>query len=83
MELRFPALSLKAKLLVIIVVLLAATLGAVVVISLRTQQAIAQAEQKNVKDLAGAIQISVQELTAVGATDRDSLQKCRSRPAKT
>lgn len=74
MELRFPALSLKAKLLVIIVVLLAATLGAVVVVSLRTQQAIAHAEQKNVKDLAGAIQISVQELTAVGATDRDSLQ---------
>ncbi len=74
MELRFPALSLKAKLLVIIIVLLAATLGAVVVISLRTQQAIAHAEQKNVKDLAGAIQISVQELTAVGATDRDSLQ---------
>ncbi len=74
MEMRFPALNLKAKLLVIIVVLLAATLGAVVVISLRTQQAIAQAEQRNVKDLAGAIQISVQELTAVGATDRDSLQ---------
>ncbi len=74
MELRFPALNLKAKLLVIIVVLLAATLSAVVVVSLRTQQAIAQAEQKNVKDLAGAIQISVQELTAVGATDRDSLQ---------
>jgi nitrogen fixation/metabolism regulation signal transduction histidine kinase len=74
MKVRFPALNLKAKLLVIIVVLLAATLGAVVVVSLRTQQAIAQAEQKNVKDLAGAIQISVQELTAVGATDRDSLQ---------
>jgi nitrogen fixation/metabolism regulation signal transduction histidine kinase len=74
MKMRFPALNLKAKLLVIIVVLLAATLGAVVVVSLRTQQAIAHAEQKNVKDLAGAIQISVQELTAVGATDRDSLQ---------
>ena len=74
MELRFPALNLKAKLLVIIVVLLAATLGAVVMVSLRTQQAIAQAEQRNVKDLAGAIQISVQELTAVGATDRDSLR---------
>jgi nitrogen fixation/metabolism regulation signal transduction histidine kinase len=74
MKLRFPALNLKAKLLVIIVVLLAATLGAVVVVSLRTQQAIAHAEQKNVKDLAGAIQISVQELTAVGATDRESLQ---------
>ncbi|MGO9058758.1 MAG: ATP-binding protein [Candidatus Binataceae bacterium] len=74
MKLRFPALSLKAKLLVIIVVLLAATLGAEVVISLSTQQAIANATRENVKDLAGAIQISVQELTAVGSTDRERLQ---------
>ncbi len=74
MKLRFPALSLKAKLLLIIVVLLAATLGAEVVISLRTQQAIANATRENVKDLAGAIQISVQELTAVGSTDRERLQ---------
>ncbi|HXR37251.1 MAG TPA: ATP-binding protein [Candidatus Binataceae bacterium] len=74
MKLRFPALNLKAKLLVIIVVLLAATLGAEVLISLRTQQAIAHATQENVKDLAGAIQISVEELTAVGSTDRELLQ---------
>ena len=74
MKLRFPALSLKAKLLVIIVVLLAATLGAEVAISLSTQQAIANATRENVKDLAGAIQISVQELTAVGNTDRERLQ---------
>jgi len=74
MKLRFPALSLKAKLLVIIVVLLAATLGAEVAISLSTQQAIANATRENVKDLAGAIQISVQELTAVGDTDRERLQ---------
>ena len=74
MKLRFPALSLKAKLLLIIVVLLAATLGAEVVISLSTQQAIANATRENVKDLAGAIQISVQELTAVGSTDRERLQ---------
>jgi len=74
MRLSFPALNLKAKLVVIIVVLLAATLGAEVIISLRTQQAIAAATQQNVKDLAGAIQISVQELTSVGRTDRDRLQ---------
>lgn len=74
MSLRFPALNLKAKLVVIIVVLLAATLGAEVVISLRTQQAIAAASQQDVKELAGAIQISVQELTSVSKVNRDRLQ---------
>lgn len=75
MRLRFPALNLKAKLVVIIVVLLAATLGAEVLISLRTQQAIAAATQQNVKELAGAIQISVQELTSVDRTDQERLRK--------
>jgi signal transduction histidine kinase len=74
METKFPALNLKAKLVLFMVVLLALTLGAVVVVSLGTQEAIVTATQENVKELASAIQISVQELTAVGKTDRDRLQ---------
>src|SRR5271156_3259605 len=53
--------------------LLGLTLGAEVWISLGTQEAIVAETQEKVKDLARAIQISVQELTAVGNTDRDRL----------
>ncbi|HKM99049.1 MAG TPA: HAMP domain-containing sensor histidine kinase [Candidatus Binataceae bacterium] len=74
MKLNFPALNLKAKLILLMVVLLALTLGAEVWVSLGTQAAIAETTQLRLKELARAIQISVQELTAVGPTDRDSLQ---------
>ncbi len=73
--LRFPALSLKAKLVLFIVVLLALTLGAVVLVSLQTQEAIVSATQEKVKDLTEAIRLSVQELTAVNSRDRSSLQR--------
>jgi len=53
--------------------LLGLTLGAEVWISLGTQEAIVATTQEKVKDLARVIQISVQELTAVGDTDRDRL----------
>jgi signal transduction histidine kinase len=68
-----PALNLKAKLIVLMVVLLALTLGAEVWFSLGTQAAIIETTEQRVKDLASAIQISVQELTSVGNTDRDRL----------
>jgi signal transduction histidine kinase len=71
--LNLPALNLKAKLIVLMVGLLGLTLGAEVWISLGTQEAIVAETQEKVKDLARAIQISVQELTAVGNTDRDRL----------
>ena len=58
----------------LMVVLLALTLGAEVIVSLGTQEAIVEATQEKVKDLAAAIQMSVQELTSVRYTDRDSLQ---------
>ncbi|MGH8013531.1 MAG: ATP-binding protein [Candidatus Binataceae bacterium] len=74
MKLRFPVLNLKAKLTLLIVVLLALTLGAEVLVSIGTQDAIISTTQKKVKDLASAIQISVQELTSISATDRDRLQ---------
>ncbi|MGH7931680.1 MAG: hypothetical protein ACREQN_00790, partial [Candidatus Binataceae bacterium] len=74
MESKFPALNLKAKLTLLMVVLLALTLGAEVLVSLGTQEAIVNTTQKKVKDLASAIQISVQELTSISATDRDRLQ---------
>ncbi|HTY54321.1 MAG TPA: HAMP domain-containing sensor histidine kinase, partial [Candidatus Binataceae bacterium] len=74
MESRLPALNLKAKLVLFMVVLLALTLGAVVIVSLGTQHAIVTATQENLNDLAGLMQISVQELTAVGKTDRDRLE---------
>jgi len=70
---RIPALNLKAKLILLMVVLLALTLGAEVWFSLGTQAAIIETTQQRVKDLASAIQISVQELTSVGNTDRDRL----------
>src|SRR5580658_8232633 len=73
MALRIPALNLKAKLIVLMVVLLALTLGAELWVSLGTQAAIVESTQQKVKDLASAIQISVQELTSVGNTDRDRL----------
>jgi signal transduction histidine kinase len=74
MALRIPALNLKAKLIVLMVVLLALTLGAELWVSLGTQAAIVESTQQKVKDLANIIQISVQELTSVGNTDRDRLQ---------
>lgn len=74
MEFALPALNLKAKLIGLMVLLLALTLGAEVVVSLRTQQAIVEATQRKVTDLANAIQISVQELTSVGPTDPGQLR---------
>src|SRR6266851_5977147 len=73
MESHFPALNLKAKLIVLMVGLLGLTLGAELWVSLGTQEAIVATTQEKVKDLARAIQISVQELTAVGNIDRDQL----------
>jgi len=69
----FPALNLKAKLIVLVVGLLALTLGAEVWVSLGTQAEIVATTQERVKDLARVIQIGVQELTAVRDTDRDQL----------
>jgi hypothetical protein len=74
MDIKLPSLSLKTKLIALMVVLLGLTLGAEVVVSLGAQEAIVSTTQKNVKDLASAIQISVQELTSIGPTDRDQLQ---------
>jgi signal transduction histidine kinase len=74
MELKFPALNLKSKLMALMVALLALTLGAEIVVSLGTQDAIVEATQEKVKDLANAIRISMEELTSVGSTDRDQLQ---------
>src|SRR5579863_2365395 len=73
MESYFPALNLKAKLIVLMVGLLALTLGAEVWVSLGTQAAIVATTQEKVKDLARVMQIGVQELTAVGDIDRDQL----------
>ena len=73
MESYFPALNLKAKLIVLMVGLLTLTLGAEVWVSLGTQAAIVADTQEKVKDLARVIQIGVQELTAVRDTDRDQL----------
>src|SRR5579862_282155 len=73
MESYFPALNLKAKLIVLVVGLLALTLGAEVWVSLGTQAEIVATTQERVKDLARVIQIGVQELTAVRDTDRDQL----------
>src|ERR1700758_1734571 len=74
MPLAIPALNLKAKLIVLMMVLLALTLGAEVIVSLSAEEAIIRTTQRKVKDLASVIQISVQELTSVEATDRDRLQ---------
>ena len=73
MKMTFPALNLKAKLIVLMVALLGLTLGAELWVSLGTQEAIVTTTQEKVKDLARVIQISVQELTSVGNTDRDRL----------
>ena len=73
METYFPALNLKAKLIVLVVGLLTLTLGAEVWVSLGTQAEIVSTTQERVKDLARVIQIGVQELTAVRDTDRDQL----------
>ena len=74
MAIAFPALNLKAKLILLMVGLLALTLGAEVIVSLSAEEAIIRTTQRKVKDLASVIQISVQELTSVEATDRDRLQ---------
>jgi len=74
MAVSFPALSLKVKLTALIVALLALTLGAEVIVSVRAQDAIVRTTEKKVKDLASVIQISVQELSSISATDRDRLQ---------
>jgi signal transduction histidine kinase len=74
MPMALPALNLKAKLILLMVMLLALTLGAEVIVSLRAEAAIIRTTQQRVKDLASVIQISVQELTSVEATDRDRLQ---------
>jgi signal transduction histidine kinase len=74
MKFRFPALNLKAKLILLMVTLLGLTLGAQVIASLETQERIVETTQQKVTDLARAIQISVEELTSVGPTDHDRLQ---------
>ena len=74
MRAALPALNLKAKLILLMVVLLSLTLGAEIIVSLRAQEAIIRTTRQKVKDLASVIQISVQELTSVAATDRDRLQ---------
>jgi signal transduction histidine kinase len=74
MQLKFPPLNLKAKLILLMVLLLTLTLGAELWVSLGTQAAIVETTQQQVKNLARAIHIGVQELTAVGNTDRDRLQ---------
>ncbi|HVN89653.1 MAG TPA: HAMP domain-containing sensor histidine kinase [Candidatus Binataceae bacterium] len=74
MHFTLPVLNLKAKLIALMVMLLALTLGAEIIISVRAQDAIAKATERKVRDLASVIQISVQELSSVAATDRDRLQ---------
>ncbi|HVC45325.1 MAG TPA: HAMP domain-containing sensor histidine kinase [Candidatus Binataceae bacterium] len=74
MRVPFPALGLKAKLIALMVALLALTLGAEMLVSLKAEEVIVSTTQNKVKDLASVIQISVQELTSVSATDRDRLQ---------
>ena len=74
MRIELPVLSLKAKLIGLIVALLALTLGAEMIVSLKAEEVIVKTTQNKVKDLASVIQISVQELTSVAATDPDRLQ---------
>jgi len=74
MAYRFPALNLKVKLIFLMVGLLALTLGAEVIVSLGTQEAIVESTQEKVSDLTRAIQISVQELTSVRPTDPERLR---------
>ncbi|HUN59824.1 MAG TPA: HAMP domain-containing sensor histidine kinase [Candidatus Binataceae bacterium] len=71
---RFPALNLKGKLIALITVLLAMTLGAQMMASFKAQEAIISTTQEKVKDLASVIQISVQELTSIAPTDPELLQ---------
>jgi len=75
MALALPALNLKAKLIALMVMLLALTLGAEIFVSLRTQDVIIKTTEQKVRDLASVIQISVQELSSVGPTDRAHLQQ--------
>jgi signal transduction histidine kinase len=74
MRISLPALNLQAKLVALMVTLLTLTLGAEILVSLRTQDTIVRTTEKKVQDLASVIQISVQELASVGSTDRDQLQ---------
>jgi signal transduction histidine kinase len=71
---RFPALNLKAKLIALITVLLALTLGVQMMASFKAQSAIISTTEEKVKDLASVIQISVQELTSIAPTDPNLLQ---------
>jgi len=73
MKIRLPAFGLTAKLMALMVLLLTLTLGAQVAVSLGTQEAVVESTQARVKDLARAIQISVQELTSVSSSDPDRL----------
>ncbi len=73
MKITLPAFGLTAKLVALMVLLLTLTLGAQVAVSLGTQEAVVESTQARVKDLARAIQISVQELTSVSAADPDRL----------
>src|SRR5258708_36849714 len=79
MRINFPVLNLKAKLIALIVALLALTLGAEMLVSLKAEEVIVKTTQKKVKDLASVIQISVRQVTSVAATDRDRLQNHAAR----
>ena len=70
---RLPALNLKAKLILLMVMLLTLTLGSEVWVSLGTQQEIVETTQQKVKGLARGIQIGVQQLTSVGPSDPNRL----------
>ena len=59
MRIALPALNLKAKLIALMVTLLTLTLGTEIIVSLRAQDAISRTTEKKVRDLARAIQISV------------------------
>ncbi len=74
MKLRVPALNLKAKLMALMTIMLALTLGAQLIVSLTTQEQVIETTRQNVRDLASAIQISVEYLTSVGNLDRNRLQ---------
>ncbi|MGA2409832.1 MAG: HAMP domain-containing sensor histidine kinase [Candidatus Binataceae bacterium] len=78
---RFPALNLKGKLMALMMVLLALTLGTEMMASFRAQEAIIWITQEKVKDLASVIQISVQELTSITPTDPGLLQNYVSKHA--
>ena len=65
MPIALPALNLKAKLIALMVVLLALTLGAEISSVCALRKRYLRTTQRKVRDLASVIQISVQELTSV------------------